>query len=305
MWMTNRMRALLIIGLGTVAGFACGPLAANDIQPRLFTNVPVGTNFLGFGYTRSEGNVAVDPSVALDVTAELNSYVVSYSRAFGLFGKSATFTAALPYADLTLSGIVDEQFVTASGNEAPDPKLLFAINLAGAPALTMEEFAGYRQKTIVGFNIAVTPPLGDYQRQRQINFGANRWSVAPELGVSHRAGRFTLEGAGSLVFFSDNNEYLVNNSLRQEPVAIVRANVLYHFNRPGTWVGLGGLYLRGGETTINGADRQDLQSRSRAGATFSFPLGRRHNLRLTYSSGVTTRIGADFDNYAFRYSYRF
>ena len=296
-----------IVGTGCVIGVLLfsASAGANDVQPRLFTNIPVGTNFLSFNYTRSEGNVTVDPSVALDVTAELHTYSAAYGRAFGLWGKSATFIAAVPYADLTLSGIVENQFVMASDNKLADPRFVFAVNLIGAPAMSKEEFAGYRQETIVGFNVAVTAPLGDYQQERQVNFGSNRWSISPELGISYRQGRFTLEAAGSLIVFTDNDEYLVNNTLEQEPIALVRANVLYHFNRPGTWIGIGGLYQRGGETSVNGVDRQDLQKRSRAGAAISFPIGGAHNFQLKYSSGVTTRIGADFDNYSLTYTYMF
>ena len=51
------------------------------------------------------------------------------------------------------------------------------MNLAGAPALTPEEFASYRQKTIIGFDIEVSAPLGHYDETRRINFGANRWEI--------------------------------------------------------------------------------------------------------------------------------
>jgi hypothetical protein len=278
---------------------------AADVQPRLFTNIPVGVNFISLGYTRSEGNVTVDPSIAVDVDAKLNTFVVSYSRAFGLFGQSALFTAGIPYADLTLTGIVQGESVTASGNDLPDPKLRLAMNLYGAPALKPQDFAGYKQKTIVGVNIEVSPPLGDYDKTKLINFGSNRWTVTTEVGLSRRVGRFTLEAAGSLTFFSDNTEYLVDNTLQQDLIGAVRANVIFHFRRPGTWIGVGGLFLSGGETSVNGEGRRDLQTNSRLGVGLSIPFGRRHNLLLKFSSGVTTRIGADFDNYGLVYTYLF
>ncbi len=299
-----RLRGVLCSGM---LAALLGPCAAfaNDIQPRLYTNIPVGTNFLSFGYVRSEGNVAVDPSLALDVTAKLDTWATGYGRAFGLWGKSATMSVVVPYADLTLSGIVNNEFVTASDARFADPAIRFAINLYGAPALSKQEFASYRQETIVGFNLRVTAPLGNYQPERRVNFGANRWSIAPELGVSHRRGKFTFEAALSAIFFTDNDEYLVDSTLEQEPVGIVRANALYHFDRPGTWFGIGALYLRGGQTTVNGGDRQNLQSRSRVGAAFAYPFARRHAFQVLYSRGVTTRIGADFDNYSLSYTYIF
>ena len=278
--------------------------ANNDVLPRLLTNVPVDLNWVSLSYTNSSGNVSVDPSVALDVEATLHSYVVSYTRSFAAFGQSATFTAAVPYADLTLEGLVQDEVVRAQDDRFADPRFRLAFNLSGAPALSTAEFADYRQKTIIGFDIEVAAPLGHYDETRSINFGANRWAVIPELGIARRFKRITLEAAGALAFFSDNDEYLGNQTLKQEPIAAIRGNLIYHFRRPGTWLGFSTMYLRGGETTIDGVDRQDLQSTSRAGVSLSVPFGRRHNLLLKYSRGVTTRIGADFDNYNVSYTFR-
>ena len=278
---------------------------ANDVLPRLFTNIPVNTNFMSLGYTYSEGNVSIDPSIALDVEGKLHTFTASYSRSFGMFGQSALFTAVVPYADLELTGIVEGQPATVNRAERSDPVFRLSMNLAGAPALEAKDFAGYRQKTIVGFNIEVRPPWGHYGNELLMNFGSNRWSISPELGISHRFKRFSLEAAGSLIFFSDNDEFLVDSTLKQETVVVARANLIYHFKRPGTFIGVGTLYLSGGETTVDGAHRQDLQKKSRLGAALSLPIGRRHNLLFKYSAGVTTRIGANFNNYGLIYTIRF
>jgi hypothetical protein len=275
----------------------------NDVLPRLLTNVPINLNWVSMGYTYSTGNVSVDPSLALDVEADLHTYVMSYTRSFAAFGQSATFTAAVPYSDLTLSGDVQGERVTAQDDRFADPRFRFAFNLSGAPALEMKDFGSYRQKTIIGFDIEVSAPLGHYDETRRINFGANRWAIVPELGIGRRFKRFTLEAAGTLAFFSDNDEYRVDQTLKQEPIAAIRANLIYHFRRPGTWIGFSTMYLRGGETSIDGEERQDLQSTSRAGIALSLPFARRHNVLLKYSRGMTTRIGADFKNYSLAYTY--
>lgn len=301
--MMRRIHGLLLTLI--LVSLAPDGTASNDVLPRLLTNVPVNVNYLSLSYTRSEGNVGVDPSLALDVEAQLDSYVMSYTRSFAAFGQSATFTALLPFSDLSLTGVVHGAATSASDAQVPDPGFRLAVNLSGAPALQLKEFAGYRQKTIVGFNLKVTAPLGHYDESRRINFGANRWSVSPELGIGRRLKRITLEGAVAAVFFSDNDEYLGNQTLKQEPIGMVRANLLYHFRRPGTWIGISSLYLRGGETTIAGDPREDLQSNSRVGVALSVPFAGRHNLLFKYSRGVTTRIGADFDNYNISYTLMF
>lgn len=293
----------LLLGCGLALTIAI-PAGANDVLPRLLTNVPIDLNWVSLSYTLSEGNVAVDPTVALDVEATLHTYVASYTRSFAAFGQSATFTAAVPYSDLTLSGLLQGEPVTAQDDRFADPRFRLAFNLAGAPALKREEFGSYRQKTIIGFDIEVSAPLGHYDETREINFGANRWSVIPELGIAHRFKRITLEAAAAVAFFSDNDEYLVDQTFKQKPIAAIRGNLIYHFRRPGTWIGFSTLYLRGGETTIEGEDSQNLQSTSRAGIALSVPFAGRHNVLLKYSRGVTTRIGADFDNYMIGYTYR-
>ncbi len=293
------------VGLLLCLSFHGVASANNDVLPRLLSNFPINQNILSFSYTYSEGNVSVDPSLALDVEAELHTAAVSYSRSFAAFGQSSTFTAVLPYADLTLAGIIQGERVAASDRQMPDPRFRLAMNLAGAPALELKDFAGYRQKTLVGLAFEVSPPLGHYDDSRRVNFGANRWTFASELGVGHRLKRITLEAALAGVVFTDNDEYLGSQTLKQDPIVSVRGNVIYHFRRPGTWIGFNTMYLRGGETSIDGADREDLQSSSRAGVSLAVPVGRRHNLLFKFSSGVTTRIGADFDNYQVIYSVRF
>ena len=61
--------------------------------------------------------------------------------------------------------------------------------------------------------------------------------------------------------------------------------------------------VKGGTTTLEGVGRRDFQANTRLGATFALPLARQHNPKLTWSSGVSTRIGGDFDNFALTYLY--
>ena len=41
----------------------------------------------------------------------------------------------------------------------------------------------------------------------------------------------------AIAYNPDNDEYLVDQTLKQEPIAAIRANLIYHFRRPGTWLG--------------------------------------------------------------------
>ena len=47
----------------TVLGATC--LSAADIEPRAYSNIPFGINFLIVGYAYTEGNATFDPSVPM------------------------------------------------------------------------------------------------------------------------------------------------------------------------------------------------------------------------------------------------
>ena len=65
---------------------------AQDLEPRAFSNTPVGMNFLAAAYAYSFGNILFDPSVPLeDTEAHVNSITLGYVRAI---------RAALPLAPI-------------------------------------------------------------------------------------------------------------------------------------------------------------------------------------------------------------
>jgi hypothetical protein len=77
----------------------------------------------------------------------------------------------------------------------------------------------------------------------------------------------------------------------------------YYTSQPRLWAAFDAVYFAGGQTTIDGVKRNDLQSNARYGATFSVPVTRQHSLKFLYSSGLVTRIGSDFK--AFGVAYQF
>lgn len=68
-----------------------------------------------------------------------------------------------------------------------------SVNLYGAPALTLKEFAKYQQDLIFGASLQVTVPSSQYDAARLLNIGTHRWSFKPELGLSKAIDRWTLD----------------------------------------------------------------------------------------------------------------
>jgi hypothetical protein len=272
------------------------PAWAQDIEPRAYSNAPVGVNFLIAGYVYTEGGVVFDPSLPLtDANMEIHSSVFAYARVLDVAGKSAKFDVVVPYASLSGEAEYLGSPVSREVSGYGDPRLRFSINLHGAPALSMKEFLAYEQDLIVGASVQVSVPLGQYDSDRVVNIGTHRWFVKPELGVSRTRGRWTLEVATAATFFGDNEDFYPGNRQReQDPIYSMQGHLVYSFPS-GVWAAVTGTYLTGGRTTVDGVEGNDLQESSRIGATLSLPVDRHNSVKLFASTGVTIRTGTDFD----------
>lgn len=284
----------LLLTLGAVS-LPATPITAQELETRYYTNIPVGLNLLQFGYARSTGNILIDQTLPVEgLDATLNLTQLKYGRTIDFFGKAGKVEALLPLAfghwTGTEIGVGDrERDITGLA----DARFTLNVNFVGSPALRLREFRDYRQKTIVGAVLQVVAPTGQYDPSKLINIGSNRWSLKSEVGVSRAIGRWYVEGAGTLWLFSDNRDYFGGQVLSQDPIFAVQGHIVYSF-RPGLWLGFDVGYLDGGTTTIDGRTLDTLQSNSRAGLTLQVPFAKRHGIRVAFSRGVRTRIGADF-----------
>jgi hypothetical protein len=127
-----------------------------------------------------------------------------------------------------------------------------------------------------------------------VNLGSNRWSVKPEIGVSVPARRWTFDGYAGVWFFTGNDAYYPGTSRhRQDPVFAAQGHVSYTFGRR-AWVAVNGTWYAGGQTRVNDGPAAEPYRNTRLGATLSIPITPRQSLKVAYSAGAATRVGADF-----------
>jgi hypothetical protein len=285
--------AKLLVGCGLVVGAAAA--RAQDIEPRAYSNAPVGVNFLVAGYAHSHGGLSLDPSLPVtDARLESSAAVLAYARVLDLWGVSGRFDAVVPYASLSGTADYGGQPVQRSIHGFANPAFRLSANLLGAPALTLQEFGAYRQDLIVGASVQVGAPLSQYDPTRLLNIGTNRWSVKPEVGVSKAIGNWTIEGQAAVTFFGDNTDFFGGSTRKQEPLYALQGHVVHSF-RSGIWAAFDVTYFAGGRSSIDGVAKQDLQQNWRVGATFAIPVDRRNSIKLAASSGVSARTGNNFD----------
>jgi hypothetical protein len=205
--------------------------------------------------------------------------------------------ALQPYAWGSFSGELSGEQESRALNGLLDPRFKFSVGLIGAPALTPEEFARTPKRTVIGASLTVIAPAGQYDTTRRFNPGFNRWAFKPEIGVWRPMGRWTFEGSAGVWFYTDNVSYFPGTATRtQDPFVALQAHVSYTFDS-GAWIGLDGTWFSGGQTQVNGVALPDRRNNTRLGATLALPMSREQTLKFIYSSGLSTRRGADFDTF--------
>jgi hypothetical protein len=287
-----------------VLAVMASPATAQDIEPRAFSNAPIGVNFLGAGYAHTRGGVSFDSALPL-ANPELttSSAVVGYARVLELWGQSAKFDVVAPLTALSGSADFNGAPLDRDISGLGDPKFRLSVNFFGAPALSLKEFAGFTQDLIVGASLQVSAPAGQYDASRLVNLGTNRWSFKPELGVSQALGRWTLEGTAAVTLYTDNEDFYQHRTRSQDPLYSLQAHAIYSF-RSGVWGSFDGTYFAGGRTTLDETLNNDLQQNWRIGATLAFPIDVRNSIKLYGSSGVSARTGNSFDLLGIAWQYR-
>jgi hypothetical protein len=277
---------------------------AQGIEPRAYSNAPVGVNFVmvGYGYTR--GGLSSDTALPVtNVSLETQGALLTYTRVLDLWGKSGKIDVLVPYTFLSGSADFDEVPLARVVNGLADPLFRATINFYGAPALKLKEFENYRQNWIIGASLRASIPLGQYDKSRVVNLGTNRWSMHPEVGISKAAGAWTLELTAGTTLYSANKDFYRGTTRLQDPLYSSESHVIYNFKRD-LWASIDGTYFAGGRSTLDGVRRNNLQRNWRAGGTLALPIDKRNSVKLYASRGVSARTGDNFDLIGIVWQYR-
>jgi hypothetical protein len=273
---------------------ASATLHAQDLEPRAYSNSPIGLNFAIAGYAYASGDVLTDPSLPLEnVSNDSHVGVFGFATTFRAFSQSGKFDFIVPYAALEAKGIVFGLPRERTVNGFADPAFRVSVNFIGAPALTAAEFKNYRQDFILGASFRVTAPLGQYDSDKLVNIGTHRWSFKPEIGFSKAFGRWTAEVAPAAAFYTDNGDFFGGQTREVAPLWSLQSSVSYTF-MPGGWAALNAAYFVGSRSTVNDLENDDQQEGMRFGATVAFPLDRYQSVKLYGITGYNAHRHHDF-----------
>lgn len=296
---------LTCAALQALCGGVSGVAFAQELTPRAYWPTPNGTNVFVASYQRSTGDIVTDPSLPLTgVDSDINYLQMSYQRSFSLAGRTAALQVSVPYSRGETEGLVEGEFRRRNTSGLGDIRLRLAYNIKGAPSMDVAGFRALRDapRTIVGASVLVQAPTGDYDVDKVINIGTNRWSIKPAIGVIWPLRpTWLLEFELGAWVFGDNDAFL-GETRKQDPILSTEFHLIKRI-RPGFWASLDANFYIGGRTNVGDSEQANLQRNSRVGVTVAFPFRRRHAIRSSVSTGVVTKSGGDFQMFTLSYIY--
>ncbi|MBT8039138.1 MAG: transporter [Xanthomonadales bacterium] len=302
------LRRVVLLALVMVAAVA-GPSAVfgQDIEPRRWTPMPTGLNVVGLGTSYTTGDIFFNPVLELDdVETEIAGGALMYMRSFGIAGKSARLDVKLPYASGRWSGLLSGEPAKTRRRGFADPRLRFSVLLYGSPALDRQAFASTpRSRTVVGAAVGVKLPWGEYFPEKLINLGSNRWTIRPQLGITHTRGRWTWEMTGSVIWYSDNDAFFGDSQLENDNLWTLQGHAIYTF-KPGLWVSMSTAYGNGGDAFVDGEDKDLKVDNWLIALSAGIPINPQQGIKVSWIRTRTQNAtGADLDNLSVGWSFMF
>jgi hypothetical protein len=289
--------ALMICSLWVVES------AAQELTPRLFWPTPKGTRVLVSGYSYTTGDVFLDLSLPVeDSESQINTGILAYAQTLDLWGRTSNFLINVPYAWGTAKGLFLGDPIKRDFSGFGDLSMTLNVNLRGAPTMTVEDFLAYRAnpRPIIGASLKLVMPTGQYNPDKVVNVGANRWAARLKLGtVIILKPKWLMEISASTWLFGDDDDFLFGKK-EQDPVFALETNLIKRIS-PGLWASLDVTYYRGGNQTINGNLLENKLHNLKLGGTLVVPIYKRHAIKFGYANGVVTRYGNDFNQFLVTY----
>jgi len=299
------MGSLSRLGRFTAVILTLTPMLGFADNARDWQNLPTDLNMVFGYYSRIDTNTPIDTSLPIDgLSLNADLYIARYARSFAVDGRNSAIQILQPYADISAS-FDNAQFFdgTKHNGGMADTQFVLVHNLFGGPALTKEEFANWTPETFLTGALWITAPTGDYDKDRIINIGSNRWAFKPEIAFGTPIGPTWLEFNTYVSMYGDNNDYHGDGKLEQKPLYGIETHYSYTINRA-LWASLDATYNRGGETKINGDWQDNKQENGLFGASVGFMLSPQFGGLIAYSDTVSERTGSpDVNTWTLRLQY--
>ena len=296
----DKRPVIICLALAVLHTHAC----AQFTDPRTYENTPVGINQLELAYAYVRSNTSIDTSfIVSGAKFNLNQGLIDYTRYFAFLHRTAWVEASVPIANL--SGSITGTDITGSTTGTGDSGYTAAILLKGGPALSPEQFANAVTTTSIGLSLSTTTPTGQYDPNKLLNLGSDRWSFKPELGISKPFGpeqRWVFDAYANAYLYTNNTSYRGTEVLRQRALFGLEGHISYTFNNA-IWASLDSRYSFRGDTTVSGVNQGDRQRNFILGSELVVSPNSRNSFTFEFAKAAVHRNGPSLTGFAVRYDY--
>lgn len=242
------MRELLrFIGSALVLFYiSLGQAWAVDVSPADYTALPPGTDAIVWyqqhgksDVFRADGGADSKRSTGL----KSDTSILRLIHFTEIAGVTVDPQILIPYAHIYDAKLGGQGLGSASG---------FADPIVGATFWVVNQPGAGVSGRYVGITPLVTIPVGEYDKDKGLNVGGNRWVGDLQVGwIEPLGGRFSMEWFGDVVKYGDNKDAGDGNqTLKQDDTYQVQTNLRYDIN-PTQRVALGYSASQGGKQYLS------------------------------------------------------
>jgi hypothetical protein len=184
----------------------------------------------------------------------------------------------------------------------------FTVNLYGAPNIAnFYDVANYDPRLTVDVAALLTVPIGEYDEDKAVNIGQNRWwgrlgvPVVFYFGSYAPLYRTSLEVTPSVLVFAKNDDYL-GQDLENDPLFQLEAHLTRDITRK-FFAAIDFMWRNGFKSEINGDDAGDDLDLKTLGFTIDYMVNDNAGLRFSYHSNFIDDDEMDADMLRLQFYY--
>ena len=315
----NKSTGLMVgIALAVVFSSFGSPANAIDDGARAYWKARDGTHIVSGQYLFLDmvatDTQTFDPAhfIFPNSKAEANLFMASYAYHFTLFDRPSIVALNLlgGSADVNVdtnfvpsqflpSGVAPGASFSQSATGFGDPTVQLDVNLFGTPPLiSTVDLLNYEPTWTIDAAVMLAAPIGQYDDDRLINMGQNRFFGRFALPMKYHFGAFapgqmsSIELTPSVWLFDQNDDFL-GRKLENDPLWQLEGHVTHDFTRSFSG-SLDLLYRRGFQSEIDGVEVGDELEVGNLGLTMNYQVTDNLAIRAGYSSNLFG--DSDLDN---------
>lgn len=195
-------------------------------------------------------------------------------------------------SDILPPGIVPGTTFMQSSSGFADPSMAFTVNLYGTPPLKSNvDLFNYEPSFSIDLSLLMGVPMGEYESDKLVNLGLNRWFGRIALPMKYHFGVFSpgymssFELVPSVYLFGDNDDFVGGRTLKNEPMWQIESHLTHDFTTK-FFGSLDVLYQNGFQSEVDGTEIAENLEIGSLGFSLSYQIEDNIMIRTSYSSNV-------------------